>query len=62
MVLEVGESETSWIVDLPEEYMNNNDFDFNEEVEVLWPEGRSKTKKAYVTTVIKFSGSHIRIS
>jgi hypothetical protein len=53
--LHVGES--SWIVDLDEQYMNNTNFDFAEEVPVNWPGASGEKKKGaqiYTAKVIRF--------
>jgi hypothetical protein len=51
--LHVGES--SWIVHLDEQYMNNTNFDFAEEVPVNWPGEVVRRKRAHKFTLPKSS-------
>jgi hypothetical protein len=51
--LHVGES--SWIVDLDEQYANNTNFDFAEEVPVNWPGASGDKKRARKFTLPKLS-------
>lgn len=48
---EMAIGDSSWIVDLPDGVANNDAFDFNEEVQVMWSDGVE-----YACRVLRFSG------
>jgi hypothetical protein len=52
--LSIGDS--SWIVDLDEEWANNDSFDFNEDIQVEWPGDKHKRAEIFTARVHRFSG------